>query len=67
MGSTGKQSAQSSQGSPTILPTVQQAQQANASKFKATDSSDYHQLYNGRQYYQDQNFNIDTQLAIQDY
>ena len=65
MGSVGTQVANTV--SPNIVSTVQQAQQANNNRFKATDDADFHQLYNGRQYYQDQNFNIDTQLAIQDY
>lgn len=52
---------------PQVVPTQQQAQQANASAFSSTDDGDYEELYNGRQYYQKQTFNIDTALAIQDY
>ena len=43
------------------------AQAQNDSRFSDTDDSDFHTLYNGRQYYQDQNFSIDTRMAIMDY
>lgn len=52
---------------PQVVPTASQAQQANNITFSDTDNAPYHQLYNGRQYYQSQTFGIDTQLAIQDY
>ena len=50
---------------PTIVPTVTQAQSANNANFDANND----QPYTGqlRQYYQQQTFGIDTQLAIQDY
>lgn len=72
MGSTGTGSGRSTsastlQAQPQVVPTQQQAQQANASAFSPTDDGDYTELYNGRQYYQQQTFNIDTALAIQDY
>ncbi len=35
--------------------------------FSATDDADFHDLYNGRQYYQQQQFSIDTEMALQDY
>lgn len=52
---------------PNITPTAQAAQTANSQKFSDTDNSPFHDLYNGRQYYQDQSFGIDTRMAIQDY
>ena len=54
-------------GQPQIVQLQTQAQQANDQTFSDTDDSDYHELYNGRQYYQSQTFPIDTQYAIQDY
>lgn len=39
----------------------------NNANFKSTDSADYHQLYNGRQYYQNQTVSIDGKIAIQNY
>ncbi len=39
----------------------------NDSVFSSTDDADFHDLYNGRQYYQKQNFDIDTQMALDDY
>lgn len=52
---------------PYITSTAQQADDANDTVFKPTDDSDYHDLYNGRQYYLNQTFGIDTQYALQDY
>lgn len=52
---------------PNVVATQQQAQQLNDSVFKSTDSADFHDLYNGRQYFQDQNFDIDAQIAVVDY
>ena len=52
---------------PKVVPTQSQAVQANQATFSGTDNAPYHELYNGRKYYQDQTFSIDTQLAIQDY
>lgn len=52
---------------PQIVPTVQQAQIANAGVFSATDTQGYHDLYNGRQYYQQQNLSIDSQVAVINY
>lgn len=52
---------------PAAAPTVSAAQAANAARFSDTDTSPYHDLYNGRQYYQDQTFDIDTRMAITDY
>ena len=55
------------QPQPQIVPLVSQAAAANDSTFSDTDNSPYHDLYNGRQYYQSQTFSIDTQYALQDY
>lgn len=52
---------------PNVTPTAQAAQTANNGRFSATDNSPFHDLYNGRQYFQDQSFGIDTRMAIQDY
>lgn len=52
---------------PTVLATAQAAQNANNAKFSDTDTSPFHDLYNGRQYFQDQSFGIDTRMAIVDY
>lgn len=52
---------------PNITPTAQQAQAANNQAFSDTDNSPFHDLYNGRQYFQQQSFGIDTRMAIQDY
>ena len=73
-----KSQAQTPIQSPTGLNTVngatvqtaqsiQQAQNANNANFKDTDSSDYHDLYNGRQYFANQNFTIDQQIACMHY
>ena len=52
---------------PNAVATAAQANAANNARFKDTDNSPYHDLYNGRQYYQDQTFDIDTRMALQDY
>ncbi len=52
---------------PSVLATAQAAQSANNAKFSDTDASPFHDLYNGRQYFQDQSFGIDTRMAIVDY
>ena len=52
---------------PNITPTATAAQAANNQAFSDTDNAPFHDLYNGRQYYQQQSFGIDTRLAIQDY
>ena len=83
MGSRGQRSAAASTGTrnPTITakaisiqntpvitqPTIQQAQTANNSAFSATDTQGYHQLYNGRGYFQKQNMSIDQQMATVNY
>ena len=47
--------------------SIQQAQNANNAYFKDTDTSDYHDLYNGRQYFANQNLTIDQQIATMNY
>lgn len=59
--------SQAPQPQPQVVATASQANSANNARFKDTDNSPYHDLYNGRQYYQDQTFGIDTRMAIQDY
>ncbi len=54
-------------GGVTIQPTLQAAQSANNANFKATDPADFHDLYNGRQYFANQNLTIDQQLAAINY
>ncbi len=50
-----------------VVPTAQQAQQANNSQFSDHDDADYHDLYNGRGYFQKQQFGIDSEVARQNY
>lgn len=52
---------------PNIVPTAQQAAQLNSSVFADTDTQTYHQLFNGKQYFQNQNLNIDQQIATINY
>lgn len=52
---------------PQQMATAAMAQAANATVFSDTDTSPFHDLFNGRQYFQSQAFGIDTYLAIQDY
>lgn len=52
---------------PNTANTVQQAQQANNATFADTDTQGYHNLYNGRQYYQNQNLTVSQQMAVMDY
>lgn len=58
---------QMQQQPPKTAATPQQAAAANNQAFAATDSSPYHQLYNGRQYYQAQNLTVSQQMAAMDY
>ena len=44
---------------PNVVPTVSAAQAANNAQFPDTDNSPYHDLYNGRQYYMNQNLTAD--------
>ena len=57
------QQAQSQQ----VVPTAQQAQQANNGQFSDTDTQGYHDLYNGRGYFQRQQFGIESEVARQNY
>lgn len=52
---------------PQQVATVQQAQRNNNAQFSDTDSQDYHQLYNGRQYFADQSLSIDQRVATMNY
>lgn len=52
---------------PNIVATPQQAQNANARTFDATDNSPYHDLKGGRNYFQSQNLTIDQQIAVVNY
>ena len=52
---------------PQQVATSLQAQRNNNAKFSDTDSQDYHQLYNGRQYYADQSLSIDQRVATMNY
>ena len=52
---------------PQQVATVQQAQRNNNAKFSDTDDQDYHQLYNGRQYFSDQSLSIDQRVATMNY
>ena len=47
-----------------VQPTTQMAQQMNAATFSDTDNAPFHDLYNGRQYFQSQAFDIDAQMAL---
>jgi len=66
-GSNANTQATNQQPQPQAVATAAQANAANNARFKDTDNSPYHDLYNGRQYYQDQTFDIDTRMALQDY
>lgn len=50
---------------PPIQPPI--APQPDAQGFSDTDTADFHELYNGRQYFMSQSFDIDTQMALDDY
>lgn len=53
---------------PDPTPAAQPALLAvDANGFSSTDNSPFHQLYNGRQYYNQQNLDVDTRMALQDY
>lgn len=61
------QAFQVQQQPPQMQPTAQQAQQANNAAFSDTDNSPFHDLYNGAQYFQQQNLTADQQSAIVQY
>ena len=48
-------------------PPQPQPAQVDASGFSDTDSAGFHDLYNGRNYYQQQNLDIDARTALDDY
>lgn len=61
------QTFQIQQQPPQLQFNAQQAQQANNATFKDTDNSPFHDLYNGRQYFQSQNLTADQQTAVIQY
>lgn len=74
MGGRGSRSGGGSSGgglnilNNTVLqPTAAMATAANNAVFSDTDPNDYHDLFNGRQYFQKQNLTIDQQLAVINY
>lgn len=52
---------------PQMQFNAQQAQQANNTAFSPIDNSPFHDLYNGRQYFQSQNLTADQQTAVIQY
>ena len=50
-----------------VTATAQMAQSANNGNFADHDDADYHDLYNGRGYFQNQQFGIDSEIARQNY
>lgn len=72
MGGRGSSSTSNSNSSYQVLganvaPTAQAAATANGAAFPATDTRGFHDLYNGRQYFLNQNLTIDQQLATINY
>ena len=66
--STAAQGQIQPEDTPQIVATQQQAQTANDANFSATDDGDYRDLEGRlRDYYAKQTFDIDTQMAAQDY
>lgn len=52
---------------PNQVATNLQALRNNNANFSDTDSADYHQLYNGKQYYSNQSLSIDQRVATMNY
>lgn len=52
---------------PQQVATNIQSSRINNANFKDVDNADYHQLYNGRQYYQNQALSIDQRVAVMNY
>ena len=52
---------------PQQVALQSQANAINNNNFSDTDSADYHDLYNGRQYYQNQAVSIDGKVATMNY
>lgn len=61
------QPMQIQQQPPNIVANQQQAQQLNNTQFPGTDTSNFHDLMGGRQYFLSQNLTIDQQLATMNY
>lgn len=62
-----QQTFQIQQTPPQMQFTAQAAQQANSAAFSATDNAPFHDLFNGRQYFQKQNLTADQQQAVIEY
>lgn len=72
MGGRGSSSSMKLRSTPQPQPTppapaVQPQPQTDANGFSDTDSAGFHDLYNGRSYYQQQNLDIDARMALDDY
>lgn len=72
MGGRGSSSSMKLRSTPQPQPTppapaVQPQPQTDANGFSDTDSAGFHDLYNGRNYYQQQNLDIDARMALDDY
>lgn len=70
MGGRGSSSSMKLRSTPQPQPTppapaVQP--QTDANGFSDTDSAGFHDLYNGRNYYQQQNLDIDARMSLDDY
>lgn len=50
-----------------VVATAQQANSANNANFSDTDTQGFHDLFNGRQYFQRQVIGIDSEIARQNY
>lgn len=52
---------------PPTPPMPQLQPDVDANGFSDTDTADFHDLYNGRNYYNQQNLDIDTRMSLEDY
>lgn len=64
-GSSSGLAAKNQQPPAPPMPKLQPDVDPNG--FSDTDNSPFHDLYNGRNYYNQQNLDIDTRMALQDY
>lgn len=69
MGGRGSSSGLTATAAKTPLPPTPPVPQLqpDPNGFSETDNAPFHDLYNGRQYYLQQNLDIDTRLALDDY